>query len=146
MEQDFHSTTSWVEINLHIHLKTTNDVVLNSMHTLNFKSNTIFDRCDDAHNTCQIKLTIGRTCIVRITEQIVHAVSIYLTRNELYNLLIGILMGDDTCYLFREIRCYFPKHSIDLSFRASDDTNGNRFMICIKYAFESMGESTMTNI
>ena len=68
-----------MKVNLQIHLQPTENIVLNSVHTIDLKSNAILDRPHHVQNAIEIELAVIGTCIVRIALQIVHPISIDLT-------------------------------------------------------------------
>ena len=76
------------------------------MHAIALKGNAIFDRTNDSEDSSQVKFPIGCSCKIGVAQEIVHAVCINLTRNELHNLLVWIGMINDTGYLFWKIWSY----------------------------------------
>ena len=51
LQKDFHCTCCWVEINLHIHLVATENIVFDGMHAISLKGDSIFDRANNSKNT-----------------------------------------------------------------------------------------------
>ena len=68
LKEDFHGTSSRVEVDLHIHLVTADHVILDSVHAILLEGNAIFNRSNDAQNTGQVKFSIGSTRKVGIPQ------------------------------------------------------------------------------
>ncbi|CGF50506.1 Uncharacterised protein [Streptococcus pneumoniae] len=95
-----------MEINLHVHLVATEDVVFDGVHAIALKGDTIFDRTNDSEDASQVKFPIGCSCKIGVAQEIVHAICVNLTRNELHDLLIRIGMVYDTGNFFWKIGRY----------------------------------------
>ncbi|RSK22776.1 hypothetical protein D8834_05230 [Streptococcus oralis] len=116
------------------------------MHTVALKGDPIFDWTNDSKDSSQVKFPIRCSCKIGVAQEIVHAVCINLTRNELHDLLVRIGMVDNTGYLFWEIWRHLKQDLVNLCLRTLDDFLGNSFMICIKEMFKSMGVGTMPKV
>ena len=146
LQKNLHGSCSWVEINLHIHLVTAEDIILDSVHSITLKGDTIFNRTNDTKDPCQIKLTIKSTCEVGVTKEIVHAVRINLTRNQLNHLFVWISVIDNAGYFFWKIWCDLQKNLVNLSLGVLDYFLSNCLMVSIKEIFESMRVGTMSKV
>ena len=102
VEDHFHATGDGVEVDLHIHLIATDDIVFNGVHTRKVKNNAVFEGANHPQNPRQIESAVGDASIVGIAKQIVHAVGINLTTNQLDHLLVRVGLINDTGDLSRE--------------------------------------------
>ena len=91
-----------MEVDLHIHLIATNDIVFNGVHTREVEDNAVFEGANHPQNPRQIESAVGDASIVGIAKQIVHAVGINLTTNQLDHLLVRVGLINDTGDLSRE--------------------------------------------
>ena len=102
VEDHFHAAGDGVEVDLHIHLIATDDIVFNGVHARKVKNNAVFEGANHPQNPRQIESAVGDTSIVGIAKQIVHAVGINLTTNQLDHLLVRVGLINDTGDLSRE--------------------------------------------
>ena len=91
-----------MEVDLHIHLIATNDIVFNGVHTREVEDNAVFEWTNHSQNPCQIESAVGDASIVGIAKQIIHAVCINLATNQLDYLLVRVGLIDDTRDLSRK--------------------------------------------
>ena len=102
MEDHFHAAGDGVEVDLHIHLIATDDIVFNGVHAREVEDNAVFEGTNHPQNPRQIESAVGDASIVGIAKQIVHAVGINLTTNQLDHLLVRVGLINDTGDLSRE--------------------------------------------
>ena len=91
-----------MEVDLHIHLIATDDIVFNGVHARKVEDNAVFEWTNHPQNPRQIESAVGDASIVGIAKQIVHAVGINLTTNQLDHLLVRVGLINDTGDLSRE--------------------------------------------
>ena len=135
-----------MEVDLHIHLIATDDIVFNGVHARKVKNNAVFEGANHPQNPRQIESAVGDASIVGIAKQIVHAIGINLATNQLDYLLIRIGLINDTRDLSRKFWAKLEQDLMNFSFRRGDNTLSNLLMVGMEDPFEGMGEGTVANI
>ena len=146
VEDHFHAAGDGVEVDLHIHLIATDDIVFNGVHARKVEDNAVFEGANHSQNPCQVEGAIGDTSIVGIAKQIIHAVCINLATNQLDYLLVRVGLIDDTRDLSRKFWTKLEQDLMNFSFRRGDNTLSNLLMVGMEDPFEGMGEGTVANI
>ena len=135
-----------MEVDLHIHLIATDDIVFNGVHTRKVEDNTIFEGANHSQNPRQIESAVGDASIVGIAKQIVHAIGINLATNQLDYLLIRVGLIDDTRDLSRKFWAKLEQDLMNFSFRRGDNALSNLLVVGMEDPFKGMGEGAMTDV
>ncbi len=135
-----------MEINLLVHLKAGNDVVFDCVHAATVKRDATCVRANDAENSGEIETTVLCTGKVRVTQQIIHAVGICLTRNHLDDLGIRVSFANHAGYLQRKVWGDSAEHPVNLCGLIRNNLLSNGLVVCVKEPLKSVGIGSMTYV